>query len=323
MARGNSPRKRLDLKNPKKRSRRAKRAPLSKRPSLAEALRTADRAARNRSNRRVQGRRGGRTVQASLDIPLSDIGKINFDDEEDYGLSLPTRVLRFILGLFLIPLCAVTLITLFQRVSVEGFVLRFWNTPQFFYFAIGCILCTTWLLSGIARKIWLYLYVLGHELTHVIFIFGSLGKVSGFSVGLDGGYVITNKTNILIALSPYFVPFWSLVGLLILAPINHFYPDLPFYLPVLFATIGVTWTFHLLFTCWMIPRDQPDLKENETFFSLMLIILANIILLSWLLCFADPNLNLLQDFVYHWVNNFLDLFVEPFHSTTLEALVLR
>jgi hypothetical protein len=71
----------------------------------------------------------------------------------------------------------------------------------------------------------------------------------------------------------------------------------------------------------MIPRDQPDLKENETFFSLTLIILANIILLSWLLCFADPNLSLLQDFVYHWVNNFLDLFIEPFHRVSLDSIV--
>lgn len=321
MARGKSPRKRLDLRAPKKRSRRARKTPLRKRPSLVEAFRAADQAARYRSNRRIQRRRGGRTIQASLDIPLAEIGKIDFDDDEDYALNLPTRILRFIIGLLLIPLCAVTLITLFQRVSVEGFALQFWHTPQFFYFAIGCILCTAWLLSGIFRKMWLYLYVLGHELTHVIFIFCSLGKVSGFSVGLDGGYVITNKTNILIALSPYFVPFWSLVGLLILAPINHFYPDLTFYVPILFATIGVTWTFHLLFTCWMIPRDQPDLRENETFFSLMLIILANIILLSWLLCFADPNLHLLEHFVYHWINNFLDLFVEPFHQLPAESFL--
>ena len=40
------------------------------------------------------------------------------------------------------------------------------------------------------------------------------------------------------------------------------------------------------------------------------IILANIVLLSALLCFASPDLGW-RDFVYNWYNNLLDLFVEP------------
>ncbi|MGJ8726568.1 MAG: hypothetical protein ACSHYB_18635 [Roseibacillus sp.] len=341
MARGRTTRtskKRIDLKAPRKRSKKARKTPLSRRPTLREAFRTADQVARARSNRRVAGRKGLRTIQASLDIPLPEIGTIDFDEPEEHALSLPDRVIRFIIGLLLFIPCAVTTITLFQRVSETQensetpFISEFWHTSEFFYFAIGCGICATWLLSGVLRKIWLYLYVLGHELTHVLFIYLSFGKVSGFSVGLDGGYVVTNKSNVLIALSPYFVPFWSLVALLILAPLNHFLPlipgfpesllsydqssltpetpDLLYYNEVLFAVIGATWLFHLLFTCWMIPRDQPDLKENETFFSLMLIILANIVLLSGLLCFASPDLGW-RDFVYNWYNNFLDLFWEP------------
>lgn len=316
MARGKTSRKHIALKTPRKRSRRAKKRPLAKRPTLREAFRTADQVARARSNRRIHGRKGLRTIQASLDIPLPEIGTIDFDEPEPHALSLPTRIIRFIIGLILFLPCAVTTITLFQRVSEtqgkdeKSFISEFWYTSEFFYFAIGTGICATWLLSGIARQIWLYLYVLGHELTHVLFIYLSFGKVSGFSVGLDGGYVVTNKSNILIALSPYFIPFWSLVALLIIAPLNYFVPDLPYNREVLFAVIGATWTFHLLFTCWMIPRDQPDLKENETFFSLMLIILANIVLLSALLCFASSDLGW-RDFVYNWYNNFLDLFVEP------------
>lgn len=316
MARGNSPRRKITLKTAKKRSRKAKRSPLSRRPTLREALRTADRVARTRSNRRTHARKGLRTIQASLDIPLPEIGTIDFDEAEEHALSFPTRVIRVLIGILLIIPCAVTTITLFQRVSEthketeQSFISEFWNTSEFFYFAIGCGICATWLLSGVFRKIWLYLYVLGHELTHVLFIYLSFGRVSGFSVGLDGGYVVTNKSNVLIALSPYFVPFWSLIALLVLAPLGYFQSQAPFYNPLLFTTIGATWTFHLLFTCWMIPRDQPDLQENETFFSLMLIILANIILLSGLLCFASADLGW-RDFVYNWYNNFLDLFVEP------------
>lgn len=320
MARRSSTKRKAVRKTPRKRtqaSRRPRKVPLKKRPSLGQALHTADRVARARSNRRVTSRKGLRTVQASLDIPLPEIGNIDFDIPEEHALPLSTRIIRVLIGLLLIVPCIVTTITLFQRVSEktsrneETFISQFWQTPEFFYFALGSAVCATWLLSGILRKIWLYLYVLGHELTHVLFIYLSFGKVSGFSVGLDGGYVVTNKSNVLIALSPYFVPFWSLVYGLILSPVYYFLSiDQYLFRNILFACIGSTWTFHLLFTCWMIPRDQPDLKENETFFSLMLIILANIVLFSGMLCFASRDLGW-RDFVYNWYNNFLDLFIEP------------
>ncbi len=309
-------RKQINLSAQKKRARRARKKPLKKRPPLGEALRTANRVAKARSNRRISGRKNLRMVQASLDIPLPEIGTIDFDQPEEHPLSLPTRILRFFIGLLLAIPCAVTTITLFQRVSEknsetsESFINQFWQTPAFLFFTIGCSLCTCLLVSGVARKLWLYLYVLGHELTHVIFIYLSFGRVSGFSVGLDGGYVVTNKSNVLIALSPYFIPFWSLIYLLVLIPLNYFIPGIPYFREGLFLIVGATWTFHLLFTCWMIPRDQPDLKENETFFSLMLIILANIILLSALLCFSSTELGW-RDFVYNWYNNFLDLFIDP------------
>ena len=310
MARGRTPRKRINLKGKPPRARRSN----ARRPNLIEAFRTADKVARARSNRRIQTRKGGRTIRATLDIPLPEIGAMDFDDEEDYSLSTVDRITRIILGILLIPLCIATGITLFQRVSSrvteDEFITEFWHTSEFFYFAIGTFLCAGWLLSGAGKKLFLYLYVLGHELTHVLFIFLSLGKVSGFSVGLDGGYVVTNKSNVLIALSPYFVPFWSLVSFGILYPVNHFAP-MPYFRETLFAMLGASWTFHLLFTCWMIPRDQPDLKENETFFSLTIIILANIILFSGLIAIADPELGW-RDFVYNWVNNYLDMFVEPF-----------
>ena len=74
----------------------------------------------------------------------------------------------------------------------------------------------------------------------------------------------------------------------------------------LFAILGATWSFHLLWTLWIIPRDQPDLKENGTFLSLNIIYIANVILLSGLICLASRDLTW-RDFVYNWANNCLDL----------------
>lgn len=303
MPRGRTKRKRLDLQGGSRRN-------VVRRPGLKEALRQADRVARTRANRRIARRKGMRTVQASLELPMPA--------EEGGDLTAWKRTSRILVALFvLIPLCLVTSITLFQQVSEPHFTSKFWKTPEFFSFAVGGVYCICWFFIGFTKKALLYLYVLGHELTHVLFIYLSLGKVSGFQVGLDGGYVITNKSTVLIALSPYFVPFWSLVAMLILIPVGHFFP-FDYYNQTLFGVLGATWVFHFLFTVWMIPRDQPDLKENDTFFSFMLILLANIILLSLLICVASPDLGW-RHFVYNWVNNSRDLLWEPLLNEMREA----
>ena len=76
---------------------------------------------------------------------------------------------------------------------------------------------------------------------------------------------MTNKSNILIALSPYFIPFWSAV-LISLHSFVSLWWDIPAGGLILTGLLGFTWTFHIIWTVWMIPKDQPDLKENGTFF---------------------------------------------------------
>ena len=77
------------------------------------------------------------------------------------------------------------------------------------------------------------------------------------------------------------------------------YWDLAFY-----ALIGGTWSFHMLWTLWMIPRDQPDLRENGTFLSLVIIYLANLLLLVLLLCAAhDTPLGSAKEFGMDWMRN--------------------
>jgi hypothetical protein len=56
----------------------------------------------------------------------------------------------------------------------------------------------------------------------------------------------------------------------------------------------------------MIPKDQPDLKENGTFFSLIIIIFANLVLFTLILCATSREVQL-SSFLFQWWNNFLDL----------------
>ena len=85
---------------------------------------------------------------------------------------------------------------------------------------------------------------------------------------------------------------------------------------LLYAVIGATWAFHFTFTCWMIPKNQTDLSEQGTFFSLIVIYLMNFLLLSVMLILASPQItfagfgaNLLTN-LSNFLNWLVDLFQE-------------
>lgn len=221
---------------------------------------------------------------------------------EEISLGLGVRFLRWIMALLMLPMCFITTWTLFSEFSQEAQQQRFWLSRETWFFTLGAILMAIAFYSGILRRAFLYLYVLGHELTHAFFVIFHLGKVTEMKVSTDGGYIATNKSNILIALSPYIFPFWS-VTLISLYGILAWCITLPKDSEIIFySCLGMSWTFHLCWTLWMIPRDQPDLKENDTFFSLVFIYFANILTLSMMLCAASPQLDFSSFFASWWVH---------------------
>jgi hypothetical protein len=263
--------------------------------SFLEGLSSLNRRAHERANRRG-GKRGGKFVWAA--VAASEMG----DGVE--SAEWQKRFFRWSLALLLLPFCWVTSWTFLSRFSQATVQQDFWKTAEFWYFATGALVMIGWFWSGLLKTFFLYLYVLGHELTHAVFVLLFRGKVTDFYVSVDGGYITTNKTNLVIALSPYFVPFWSVVAALVYALLRYF-ADLPQpWDRALYGAMGVTWTFHMVWTLWMIPRDQPDLKENGTFLSLVVIYLANLLVLVALLCLAaDSPLQNTQDFALEWLRH--------------------
>src|SRR6201982_703819 len=78
------------------------------------------------------------------------------------ALMVPTRWVKFIIALFLLPLCAIlsqTFFTAFARATVAE---RLWAGEEFWFFSLGVVL---WLIAffGLPRPI--LIYVFGHELT--------------------------------------------------------------------------------------------------------------------------------------------------------------
>jgi len=147
------------------------------------------------------------------------------------------------------------------------------------------------------------------------------GRVSHFRVGRDGGHVITNRTNFWIALAPYFFPLYSILAIALFGAFSLVYNLQP-YGRLLYAVIGATWAFHLTFTCWMIPKNQTDLRDHGTFFSLTVIYLMNLVLLCAMLIIASPHSTFvsfaadlgknLGNFS-QWVADLIDRFVQGAH----------
>lgn len=199
---------------------------------------------------------------------------------------VPTRWLKFTIALLLLPGCAIltqTFFTVFARATVNE---RLWAGEEFWFFSLGAVL---WLIAffGLPRPI--VLYVFGHELTHAIWVWLMGGRVSRFRVGREGGHIVTDRNNFWIALAPYFFPIYSILAIAFYGGAGLFVNVQP-YGRLLYAAIGVTWAFHFTFTCWMIGKNQSDLSDHGSFFSLVIIYLMNLLLLSVMLVLASRQI---------------------------------
>ena len=199
---------------------------------------------------------------------------------------VPKRWVKFVVALFLTIPAGLLTQTFFTAFAHETIHHAFWATPEFWYFALGALL---WAIAffGLPRPVWIYVF--GHELTHALCVMLMGGRVHRFYVTRTGGHILANRTNTWIALAPYVIPIYSVLAIAIFGICNLVFDVTP-YREVLYAAIGLTWAFHLSFTCWMISKGQPDVQYGGTVFSLMLIYLLNLALLAGLLVIASPQI---------------------------------
>lgn len=217
---------------------------------------------------------------------------------EKNAATIPKSWVKFIVGLFLLPVALILTETFFQAftASVQGGLL---DNTNFQCFAAGMILLGV-LFFSIPRAILMWPYVFGHEVTHALWVKLFGGKVADhFHVSLDGGHVLTDRVNTWIALAPYFFPLYSLLVVSLYGAAS-LAADLSAYRWVLFLLLGFTMAFHLVFTCLLIAKGQPDLHYGGTFFSLTVIYLINLIIITGLLLVTGKEISLTslgRDFV--------------------------
>lgn len=178
--------------------------------------------------------------------------------------------LKLLLALALAPVCIGGASALWLVIEASGKADRVWAA---LLAGAGCWLAIYLLLP---KPMWVY--VVGHELTHVIWTWMMGGRVKKFKASARGGHVIVTKNNFIIALSPYFFPLYALLVALVYLAGNHVW-GWERHVVWFHLLLGATYAFHLSLTWHILQSSQTDITEQGYFFSAAVIFLGNITVL--------------------------------------------
>ena len=153
-------------------------------------------------------------------------------------ITVPVLWIKAALGVILAPLCVITALAFFDTFTAAAFDGGLWKAAELWFFALGGVL---YLISFLALPRPLTAYVLGHELTHGFFIILCGGKIRDFQFDHRGGFVVTGRNNTLISLSPYFVPFYTIVVMLVFALLTPFIDVTRLYTGVFYGFVSFKW----------------------------------------------------------------------------------
>lgn len=124
----------------------------------------------------------------------------------------------------------------------------------------------------------MWVYVVGHELTHVLWTWLMGGRVKKFRASSKGGHVIVTKNNFVIALAPYFFPLYAFLVVLVFMAGQLFW-DWRRYAVWFHLLLGASYGFHLTLTWHILKNTQSDITEHGYLFSAVIIFLGNVALL--------------------------------------------
>ena len=117
----------------------------------------------------------------------------------------------------------------------------------------------------------LFLYVMGHELTHALAAVIQGGQADDLRVSTKGGMVKVNKSNFIVSLAPYFFPIYTAMAAGIWAIAA------PAYQPFVAAVVGLTLAFHFALTLYSLKQHQSDITDVGWLFAIPLIAGLNLI----------------------------------------------
>jgi hypothetical protein len=177
---------------------------------------------------------------------------------------------KLILGVLLLPLCVGAIEALWRVLRHSGDASTIW---------VGLLsgaACWLVIFALLPKPMWLY--VVGHEFTHVLWTWLFGGKVKKFKVSSKGGHVIVTKNNFLISLAPYFFPVYATIVVFIFL-IGHLIWNWTPYLVWFHLLLGAAYAFHITLTWHILKTEQSDITQHGYLFSAVVIFLGNMTIL--------------------------------------------
>ena len=178
--------------------------------------------------------------------------------------------IKFIIAIPLLPVCIGAGKTLWMVLSRCG-------SADTTLIPIGggaaCWLVIYWLLP---KPMWIYVF--GHELTHAIWVWLFGGSVKKFKATSEGGHVIVDKTNFLIALSPYFFPLYAVLVVAVFLA-GHLIWGWKNFFVWFHLCVGAAYAFHVTLTAHVLKTQQSDITSQGYLFSGVVIFLGNVLVL--------------------------------------------
>lgn len=177
---------------------------------------------------------------------------------------------KLLIGLLLLPACVGAGWALWIVIRVSGKADTIWVAT----------------LSGAACWLVIYLllpkpmlaYVLGHELTHVLWTWLLGGRVKKFKASAKGGHVVVTKSNFLVALAPYFFPLYAIVVVAVFL-LGNWIGNWKPYSVWFHLLLGASYGFHVTLTCHILKSTQSDITDQGYLFSAVVIFLGNVCVL--------------------------------------------
>lgn len=129
----------------------------------------------------------------------------------------------------------------------------------------------------------LFLYVMGHELTHALASVLQGGQADDLRVSTKGGMVKVSHSNFLVSLAPYFFPLYTAAAAGIWAIAAEPYK------PWLAGVLGLTLAFHFALTLYSLKQHQSDIAEVGWLFAFPFILALNALISALVLRLVAPS----------------------------------
>ncbi|KAB2660730.1 MAG: hypothetical protein DVB32_04435 [Verrucomicrobia bacterium] len=194
-----------------------------------------------------------------------------------------SKFVKFLIGLFLLPLSVAALPTLSRVLRASGEVTPVWVA------LVAGMACWVVVFLLLPKPMWVYVF--GHELTHALWTWAFGGRVKKFKVTAKGGHVIITKTNFFISLAPYFFPLYA-VCVAVFFLIGDLIWNWHRYQWVFHFLLGAAYAFHVTLTLFILRTRQSDITDHGWFFSIVVIWLGNFgtLLLALPILIGQPSL---------------------------------